>query len=30
MSRAKRWAAPELARIPSGDRPTYPAGEGQS
>jgi hypothetical protein len=30
MTRAVRWAAPEPARIPSGDRPTYPAGEGSS
>ncbi len=28
--RAERWAAPEPARIPSGDRPTYAAGEGLS
>jgi hypothetical protein len=28
MRRAERWAAPEPARIPSGDRPTYPAAEG--
>jgi hypothetical protein len=26
--RAERWAAPEPARIPSGDRPTYPSDEG--
>ena len=26
--RAVRWAAPEPARVPSGDRPTYPSGEG--
>ena len=25
---AERRAAPKPARIPSGDRPTYPAGEG--
>ena len=30
MKRAERWAAPEPARIPSGDRPTYSAGEGLS
>ncbi len=30
MKRAERWAAPEPARIPSGDRPAYPSGEGQS
>jgi hypothetical protein len=30
MKRAERWATPEPARIPSGDRPTYPSGEGQS
>jgi hypothetical protein len=29
-SRAERRAAPKPARIPSGDRPTYPSGEGQS
>jgi hypothetical protein len=28
MRRAERWAAPEPARIPSGDRPTYPSDEG--
>ena len=28
MSRAERRAAPKPARIPSGDRPTYPSGEG--
>jgi hypothetical protein len=28
--RAERRAAPKPARIPSGDRPTYPAGEGLS
>ncbi len=27
--RAERWAAPEPARIPSGDRPMYPSDEGQ-
>ena len=26
--RAERWAAPEPARIPSGDRPAYPRGGG--
>lgn len=26
--RAERWAAPERARIPSGDRPRYAADEG--
>jgi hypothetical protein len=26
--RAERWAAPEPARIPSGDRPAYPTDEG--
>jgi hypothetical protein len=26
--RAERRAAPKPARIPSGDRPTYPSGEG--
>ena len=30
MQRAERWAAPEPARIPSGDRPTYSKGEGQA
>jgi hypothetical protein len=29
MKRAERRAAPKPARIPSGDRPTYPAGEGR-
>jgi multicomponent K+:H+ antiporter subunit A len=29
-ARAERWAAPEPARIPSGDRPTYSAGEGHT
>jgi len=28
--RAERRAAPKPARIPSGDRPMYPSGEGQS
>jgi hypothetical protein len=28
MTRAVRRAAPKPARIPSGDRPTYPSGEG--
>lgn len=28
--RAERWAAPEPARIPTGDRPMYPPGEGLS
>jgi hypothetical protein len=28
--RAERRAAPKPARIPSGDRPTYPSDEGQS
>jgi hypothetical protein len=28
MRRAERWAAPEPARIPSGDRPVYPTDEG--
>ncbi len=26
--RAERRAAPKPARIPTGDRPTYPSGEG--
>jgi hypothetical protein len=26
--RAERWAAPEPARIPSGDRAMYPSTEG--
>ena len=30
MTRAERRAAPEPARIPSGDRPTYSSGEGLS
>jgi fatty-acyl-CoA synthase len=29
-ARAERWAAPEPARVPSGDRPTYPSDEGSS
>ena len=29
-ARAERRAAPKPARIPSGDRPTYPSGEGLS
>jgi hypothetical protein len=28
LRRAKRRAAPKPARIPPGDRPTYPSGEG--
>jgi hypothetical protein len=28
--RAERWAAPEPARIPSGDRPAYTSEEGQT
>jgi hypothetical protein len=28
--RAERWAAPEPARVPAGDRPTYPSDEGSS
>jgi len=28
--RAERRAAPKPARIPAGDRPTYPSDEGQS
>ena len=28
LPRAERRAAPKPARIPSGDRPTYPSGEG--
>jgi hypothetical protein len=28
--RAERWAAPEPARIPSGDRPAYSPDEGQT
>ena len=28
--RAERRAAPKPARIPLGDRPTYPSGEGLS
>jgi hypothetical protein len=27
-ARAERRAAPKPVRIPSGDRPTYPSGEG--
>jgi hypothetical protein len=30
MTRDERRAAPKPARIPSGDRPTQPSGEGQS
>ncbi len=30
MPRAERRAAPKPARIPSGDRPTYPSDEGQT
>ncbi len=30
MTRAERRAAPKPARIPLGDRPTYPSDEGQS
>jgi hypothetical protein len=30
LSRAGRRAAPKPARIPSGDRPTYPSDEGLS
>jgi hypothetical protein len=30
MKRAERWAAPEPARIPSGDRTRYSAAEGLS
>ncbi|NKI93748.1 hypothetical protein FHT26_001682 [Rhizobacter sp. SG703] len=30
MRRAERRAAPEPARVPSGDRPTYPSDEGLS
>lgn len=26
--RAERWAAPEPARVPLGDRPAYSPGEG--
>ena len=29
-TRAERWAAPEPARIPSGDRPMYPSDEEQT
>jgi hypothetical protein len=28
--RAERLAAPKPARVPSGDRPTYPSDEGSS
>ena len=28
--RAVRWAAPEKARVPTGDREMYPSTEGQS
>ena len=30
MARAERRAAPKPARIPLGDRPTYPSVEGQT
>ena len=30
MKRAERWAAPEPARIPSGDRLVYSPDEGQT
>ncbi len=30
MPRAERRAAPKPARVPSGDRPTYPSDEGLS
>jgi hypothetical protein len=30
MTRAERRAVPKPARIPSGDRPTYPSDEGLS
>jgi hypothetical protein len=30
MRRAERRAAPKPARIPLGDRPTYPSDEGQT
>lgn len=30
MKRAKRRAAPKRARVPLGDRPAYPTGEGLS
>ena len=30
IERAERWAAPEPARIPSGDRPAYSPDEGQT
>ena len=29
-AQAGRRAAPKPASVPSGDRPTYPSGEGQS
>ena len=29
-ARAERRAAPKPARIPLGDRPTYPSGEGRT
>ena len=29
-ARAERWAAPEPARSPSGDRPAYPSDEGRT
>ena len=28
--RAERWAAPEPARVPLGDRSAYPTNEGQT
>lgn len=28
--RVERWAAPKPARIPLGDRPTYPSDEGHT
>jgi hypothetical protein len=30
MKRAERWAAPEPARVPLGDRPMYTSDEGQT
>jgi hypothetical protein len=30
MRRAERWAVPEPARIPTGDRPVYSPDEGQT
>jgi hypothetical protein len=30
LDRAVRWAAPEEARVPAGDRATYLSTEGQS